>query len=201
MPSNNRPIYFYGHENRNRLGRLPLALIYILLFAITALPYVAYGFKIYILASNSTAFEACRVLYVREYSSITLIGFSAVAGCSLLTGFVSSLGCIEDEEDEKPEPIYEQLPLVVVAGALAYTFIAFGVSVVAWSLTTDIKESVLFYAEFYGDDFSKCAKGQDLAAVETGVVLYKIESFLSMMLILLFCPCGICCLALFTDAF
>ena len=197
MPSETVNIRWDGdRQDENRWRRLPKVVlaVLVLLFVSTVLAvFAGYGIKFYVVTTNSfAAFEACGVQYVWDIFSFCVIGFSVMFGCDAIGGLLTLCTGTDDEpEDEYNRELSkpELLATIGALGVLTYSFIAFGTNMVVWVGTDAPEEALLFYPEFYEDDFSNCASGQDLVNVKLAVTLYKIESFIVMMLILLACPC------------
>ena len=64
----------------------------------------------------------------------------------------------------------------------------YGTIFYAWATTDASEETFLFYANFYDDDFSNCTSAKDLEVVSLAIGLYKIESSIAMISLLLVPP-------------
>ena len=162
----------------------------------------AFGIKVHVVSSTPVeVFEACRVGYVWDAFNFSIIPISVFIGC-LVCG---SVGCAlttlcddGDSEDDVTDKVLTVLSLLLaipaasVPWALLYLFVSFGAILLGWVDASDVEEQFIFYPEFYEDNFAACASAENLPVVELAVMLYKIESFALMILLLLICPCGTC---------
>ena len=194
MPSTTRA--FINAKEYSVLPCVGLTLLAFIFIAAVIATCCGYGLKIYVIASGSSAaFEACGLTSVLEALFVSVIILSFMFGCGILGGLMLLANALFDKPDSynynDPLTVGDILLYMLLAGVVAYLFVAFGVSAVTWANTSQIEEILLFYPEFYVDDFSKCATGQDRVHVELAVLIFKIDSFISMLQILLACPCTV----------
>ena len=146
--------------------------------------------------SSKEAFEACGLGFLWDYDLFMLIAFGVL---SFLYG-LAGRGILKEKGLDRR--------LTLAEFGLLFAFMAFSAAaihfvtsicanIVVWFTTP--KETVIFFHEFWEDDFSTCASGQDFTSIELTVLFYKMESFVAMMAVLLgLLVClGVCFLAWF----
>ena len=142
--------------------------------------------KLYAVANSSPeAFESCDVGFVWDYDTITLGIFGVLSFCNGLSG-ISGIFCEGPADMDRSLTAGQWCLLAGVAVVFAVILnfmLLVPANVIVWFGTP--VEAVIFYSEFFDDDFSTCASGQDLRSIELAVVFYKIESFVAMVVVLI----------------
>lgn len=178
-------------DRQRELPRGVLIILAIVFIAIVLAAFCSYGIKAYVLANSSiAAFEGCGVAFALEMFFFSVVAFSMLTACGIgFALFTCYKGADEAPTGTNQNYLRKGALLVCGLAVISYGFVAVGSNAVAWFTTNKPEEAFLFFAEFYEDDFSNCTSGKDLEVVELAIGLYKVESFIVMVLILLACPC------------
>ena len=181
-------------------GRLPLVakISLVIIFVAGFVETIgSLGVKLYSVANSSKeAFEACGLGFLWDYDVFMLVAFGVLAFCNGLSG----LGAMYEGGLDRCLTLVEfgvLLTFMAFFGTFLHSSMAICANIVVWFTTP--KESVIFFSEFWEDDFSTCASGKDFTSIELTVLFYKIESFLAMTVVLLgsLACLGVCFIASF----
>lgn len=154
---------------------------------------ICLGIKAHVLLN--TASEVFRVC---GYELLWLYVLASVVGAG--AGFTGTLvmGLCADQSSAAREDLptfCSDLANLVMLGTLTfYWFASFVFIISLWGYGSEIEEQVLFYSDFYGSfNFGNCTSGEDLYNLRLAGGVFKAESFIITLTLILFIPCSFLC--------
>ena len=156
------------------------------LFFFVALTFGSFGIKAYVLSVLSREdFKPCKALYLYDYTAGTF-GASTALLCLYSMAAVCTFALVEERRKSTVCLIFA-LGVLHFAGLNFIVF--FGGNLSVWLPIPTPEEFLMFYPQFYEDEFDKCASGGVLEVLRLGNRMYKVENFVVMAMMILAAPC------------
>ena len=202
MPSNNTRAVS-PPTNCSLLVLALLVLIQIILVplivSLSIYPFASFGIKAYVLHNFAfEQFRPCRLAYLYQYIEVTFymsVFFLCIGSVVLFCAVVSS---------ESRSDVCMYFGSAVLCFVLLHIFIYFTGSMLIWTPLPTPEELLMFYPEFYEIPFKGCATGELFEGMSLANLVFRIESSLIMIGLMLIVPCScfwtiICALAQDSD--
>ena len=167
-------------------------LIQVILLSLSIYTFASFGIKAYVLHNFAfEQFRPCKLAYVYSYIEVTIYGsvfFLCIGSVVLFCAVVS----IESRSD-----VFDCFATAVAGFVLLSTFMFFIGSVIVWTPVPTPEELLMFYPEFYEIPFKGCASGELFEGMSLAILVFRIESSLIMIGLILAVPYGVLCSIIF----